>query len=107
MRAFRKNFRTITVPTWVKNQMDLVKGLAKPPIEDYRVSYAELIIHLIRNYPNTREGTVRSFESEKTFEDTTSESSVENNESDSTYEETINESSFDTIEDETEFKDDN
>jgi len=106
MRAFRKNFRTITVPEWVKNQMDLVKGIARPPIKGYRVSYAELIIHLIRNYPDRQPVTLDWVESEKTFEDTTTESSVENNESDSTYVKTTSGSSFETVEDETEFKKD-
>ena len=86
--------------------MDLVKDVAKPPIEGYRVSYAEVIIYFIRNYAYQQPVTLDWVESEKTFEDTATESSVENNESDSTYVKTTSESSFETVEDETEFKKD-
>ena len=86
--------------------MDLIKNIAKPPIEGYRVSYAELIMYLIKILPAQQVDVLPSISRDVPFEDTTTESLFENKQSDSTYEDTTTESSFETVEDETEFEKD-
>jgi len=105
MRQFRKRFYKIEIPITLKNKLDLIKNIAKPPIENYRVSYAELIDYLIKILPSERVEVQPSRNS--SFKDTTIDSPFEDTATDSSFEDKTIDSQFKSVTVEKEFQEEN